>query len=628
MCAINGLINWDAIGELDAKKIQKSLTEMKYRGPDFSNQDKYEYAILGHNRLSILDLNSRSNQPLKSKNQRYTIVFNGEIYNYKEIKVELENKGVVFESTSDTEVLLEGFAIYGEEILPKLRGMFAFAIWDNQKNELFIARDRFGEKPVYYFYDHNKAFGFASNLAGITPLVSFELEINKQAIYELLSTQFIDNETCIYHKIEKLKPGHFAKINHKEILIKQYWSPDYKNKKEANFADIKHNVNQLLESSIAEQLEADVPVGLFLSGGVDSSVVASIASKYKKDITAITMSVPENNNFDEAEAAKFVAQKLKIKHTIINLDHNCVSNLPYILKTIEPIADASLIPTMAIAREASINFKVMLSGDGGDEIFGGYKKPIHFIENPFKGNFITKSIINSVLKSSDKFPYHYLYSKINDKRLFKWGSLESYYRHKSLSKSETNIIKNNTDNFQNKFLTHYNESEFHCSNEVDKLLYVGVKSNLTHDFLFKMDSANMFYSVESRSPFLDYRILDYTSKLSIQQLMPNNIDKEILKSIGSKYLPADFFNNPKKGFSIPYYDYLKTSWGDLLADFIKEGISSEMNLINADVVLKLINDYKIKQTYRTGKILYSILVFEIWLRVFHLKINPEQIKLI
>ena len=623
MCAINGLINWDRISELDSKKIQKSLGEMKYRGPDFSNQEKYDYAILGHNRLSILDLNSRSNQPLKSKNQRYTIVFNGEIYNYKEIKVELENMGVIFESTSDTEVLLEGFQIYGEEILPKLRGMFAFAIWDNQKNELFIARDRFGEKPFYYFYDQNKIFAFASNLAGITPLVHFDLEIN-----ELLSTQFIDSESCIYNKIEKMNPGYFARINQKEIQIEQYWSPDYKNKIEENFANIKQNVNQLLESSIAEQLESDVQVGLFLSGGVDSSIVASIASKYKKDLTAITMSVPENKSFDEAEAAKFVAQKLKINHTIINLDQNCVSNLPYILKTIEPIADASLIPTMVIAKEASKNFKVMLSGDGGDEIFGGYKNPIHFIENPFKGNFITKSIINSVLKSSDKFPYHYLYSKINDKRLFKWGSLESYYQNKSLSKSETDIIKNDLNEFQNKFLTHYNESKLHCNNEVDKLLYVGIKSNLTNDFLLKMDSANMFYSVESRSPFLDHRILDYTSKLSINQLMPNGIDKEILKNIGSDYLPKEFFNNIKKGFSIPYYDYLKTTWGNLLADFIKEGISSEMNLINADVVLKLINDYKKKQTFRLGKILYSILVFEIWLRVFHLKMNPEQIKLI
>lgn len=626
MCGISGIINFNGIQNEDVVKVKKSLLEMTYRGPDFSDSYSDSHVILGHNRLSILDLNPRSNQPMHTTDGNFTIVFNGELYNYKELKLSLQQLGKTFTGTSDTEVLLQGYVEYGSDIVNYIRGMFAFVIWDFQKKEVFVARDRFGEKPFYYFSDDN-SFCFASNLSGIVALKNEEPKISKQAIYELLSQQYIDTSSCIYEGIYKLPPACSMKISFKSCEIKPYWTPNYKQKSKADFETHKTKLHHLLQDAVSEQLVADVPVGLFLSGGVDSAVITALASQQKKDITAITMSVPNNKAFDESEAATFVAKKLNINHQIVPLDNSCVESLPYILKTIEPLADASLIPTMAIAKAAQKEFKVMLSGDGGDELFGGYKRPVVYNENSFSGNKFTQQIVSLVIKNSDLVPFNYFYSKLNDKRIYKWAGLNGFYQNKSLSNKQFKELLKTDQNLQNNVYNKYLESEQYTKDEADKILYVGIKSNLVDDFLFKMDSANMFYSVESRAPFLDHRILDYSSKLTIKDLMPNGIDKEILKSIGCEYLPKEFFEQPKKGFSIPYYDYLKTTWGTLLHDFLREGISSDMNLIDANESLKLLESYRQKPSFKLGKILYSILVFEIWLRVFHLKINPEEIKM-
>jgi asparagine synthase (glutamine-hydrolysing) len=627
MCAISGIIKWSGTTESDNNKVATSLLEMDYRGPDFSAVKHGPFAVLGHNRLAILDLNPRSNQPMTTIADRYSIVFNGEIYNFKELKAELQGLGVDFNSTSDTEVLLQGFITYGAEIVPKLRGMFAFALWDEQNKELFVARDRFGEKPFYFIYEEATFFAFASNLSGIVALTSQELEINKQAVYELLSQQYITNESCIYNGIQKLAAGHYMTISAIGCVTSRYWELAYRNKIEGSFEESKNTVHQLLSESVAEQLVADVPVGLFLSGGVDSSLIAAIASRKRNDITAITMSTPENKSFDEAETAAFVAKKLKINHKIVVLDKSSVNSLPYILKNIEPLADASLIPTMAIANEAKSDFKVMLSGDGGDEVFGGYKQPVLFNKTPFQGTLWSKRIANKVIKKANSSSNNYLVSKFNDQRIFKWAGIEGFYNNVMLQPDRAKKLLKTKLSLQNPTESYLEDSFDFTTEEADKLLYVGVKSKLVGDFLYKMDSATMFSSIESRAPFLDHRIIDFTSKLSTKQLMPNGIDKEILKSIGTEYLPKEVFLNPKKGFSIPYYDYLKSTWGVLLEKLLKEGISSDLNLIDPDCALDLLKIYRLQPSFKLGKILYSILVFEIWLRVFHLKIDPNEINL-
>ncbi|TRX41251.1 asparagine synthase (glutamine-hydrolyzing) [Flavobacterium restrictum] len=627
MCAISGIVNWLGTKESDKTKVITSLAAMEYRGPDFSAIQQREFTVLGHNRLAIVDLNPRSNQPMTTIDNRYTIVFNGEIYNYTTLKNDLKSQGIAFNSTSDTEVILKGFVKYGNSFIAKLRGMFAFSIWDEYTKEMLLARDRFGEKPFYYMYEEGLSFAFASNLSGIVALTNQKLNINKQAVYELLSQQYITNESCIYDGIKKLAPGHYMTITASNCVVNSYWQLDYSDKLDLSYEESKNTVHQLISESVSEQLIADVPVGLFLSGGVDSSIIAAVSSKKKKDITAITMSTPDDKKFDEAEAASFIAIKLKINHKIVFLDKSCVNELPYILKNIEPLADVSLIPTMAIAREAKNDFKVMLSGDGGDEIFGGYKQPVLFNQTNFKETVWSKRLASLVVKNTHYFPFNYLESKINDERIYKWGGLDTYFSKLILQPRQGKKILKTTQILKNSNEFYLNQAINFTSDEADKLLYVGVKSKLVGDFLYKMDSGNMHAGIESRAPFLDHRIVDFTAKLRIKQLMPNGIDKEILKSIGTEYLPKEVFLNPKKGFSIPYYEYLKTSWGILLEKFIKEGISSELGLIEPNCVLELVKIYRLKPSFKIGKLLYSILVFEIWLRVFHLKMDPNEINL-
>ncbi|ARV13810.1 asparagine synthase (glutamine-hydrolyzing) [Polaribacter sp. SA4-12] len=628
MCAINGIINWEGIHQSDIDCVKKSLKEMDYRGPDFSQTSIDDFSILGHNRLAILDLNPRANQPLFSEDKRYSIVFNGEIYNYKILRNELISLGVNFKSTSDTEVLLNGFILYGIEVLKKLRGMFAFVIWDKKEKKIFAARDRFGEKPFYFINKAQNFFCFASNLNGIVQLSKEKLEIDKVAVYQLLNQQYIDVDTCIYKGIKKIHPGSYLLITKDKTVIKKYWQLDYKEKINFDFKTTKNKVQKILKSAVSEQLEADVSVGVFLSGGVDSSIIASIASKQKNDITALTISTPDDVKNDESKSAAYVANTLKINHKIIKLNRDCVNELPYILKNIEPLSDASLIPSTAITKEAKKEFKVMLSGDGGDEVFGGYKVPLQYKENTFKGNSITSSIVNNLIKKADNPIQNHFYSKLNTKRIFKWGGLESYYNNTSLSKTLEKEILNQDFNLISSSKKYYKESLNYITNKEDSLFYVGIKSKLVDDFLFKIDSSSMHNSIESRAPFLDHRLIEFTSKLSLNQLCPNNIDKEILKSIGTDYLSKEFFNLPKKGFSIPYYNYLENSWGDILLSLIKEGVSSDLGLLKPNSVEKLLNYYKINPNFRIGKILYSILILEIWLRVFHLKMNPNDIKLI
>jgi asparagine synthase (glutamine-hydrolysing) len=629
MCAINGIISWHGIQENHLERVKKSLLEMEYRGPDFSKIETKNKVSLGHNRLSIVDLNYRSNQPMGSEDGRYSIVFNGEIYNYKSIKKELIGFGINFYSESDTEVLLKGYIFFKEKILQKIRGMFSFAIWDNQEEELFIARDRFGEKPFYYVNSVDKEFLFASNLSGIVELYSGELNIDKEAVFQLLNQQYIDNDVCIYKGINKLSPGHYIVLNKNNFTINKFWNLDYRNKVSVDFNSAKIDLHDILKSSVEEQLQADVPVGVFLSGGVDSTVVTSIASKQKKNITALTISTPDDINNDESKAASYVAKTLNINHKIVKLNKSCVNDLPYVLKNIEPLADASLIPSTAITKEAKKEFTVMLSGDGGDEVFGGYGLPIKYNLGSFTGNAFTTKIIKSLIQTADNSVTGFLYDKLNTKRLFKWGGLSLFFQNTSLSKTlRKELLNNYKPRNLNSTYKHYIESLKYSNKEEDSLLYVGVKSKLVDDFLLKLDSSSMINSIESRAPLLDVRLIEYTSKMTIDSLAPNNVDKQILKEIGSEYINKDFFNLPKKGFSIPYYNYLKNNWGDILLGLVKEGVSSDLNILNPIAVEKLLSSYRRKPTFRIGKILYSILVLEIWLRVFHLKQNPEKISLV
>ena len=373
MCGIAGKISFNTFQNYE-QEVKNACDAMAYRGPDNITVNTIGNATLGHCRLAIIDLSPEANQPFYSEDNRYSIVFNGEIYNYREVRSQLEKEfGLKFRTNSDTEVLLKGFIEIGPNILERLRGMWAFAVWDNQKQQLFIARDRFGEKPLFYYFD-NGVFLFASNLSGVSNLIT-DKELNPKAISELFAYQYISQQQSIYKGVKKLLPAQYGYVTKEELKLSTYWEVKYDEKIDISFEDAQVKVEEIMHSSIQEKLISDVPLGLFLSGGNDSGLVAAIASHYKKGITSVTLSTPQNPELDEAVYARQIAQLHGLNYNQVDLEIDCINKLPQLLSMIEPFADSSIIPTAAVSEKAKQFLTVVLTGDGGDEIFGGYGIP-------------------------------------------------------------------------------------------------------------------------------------------------------------------------------------------------------------------------------------------------------------
>lgn len=630
MCGIAGKISFNTLQNYE-QDVKNACDAMAYRGPDNRTINSIGNAVLGHCRLAIIDLSTDANQPFYSEDRRYSIVFNGEIYNYKEVRNELENNfGLSFKTNSDTEVLLKGYILKGAQILESLRGMWAFAIWDNQEEKLFVARDRFGEKPLFYHFE-DRVFSFASNLSGISKLIKTN-ELNPKAISELFAYQYISQNQSIYKDVRKLLPAQFATISKNGIKLSSYWEVKYYEKIDISFEEAQTKVEEIMHLSIQEKLISDVPLGLFLSGGNDSGLVAAIASQYKKGITSVTLSTPQNPELDEAIYAKQIAELHGLNYHQVDLEIDCINKLPQLLSMIEPFADSSIIPTAAVSEKARQFLTVVLTGDGGDEIFGGYGIPamLNKIEkSPLPLGKLMDELSNRRFQPGWKYP-----SKIASiERMIKYGGLNSYCN--SMDYEPANIRKLL---FQSAFIKELEEEQAFFPKSIiknykgrisrhDMMLYLGVKGYLPDDFLMKVDSGTMFASIESRAPFLDNRLIEFTSKLKPEVLMPDGKEKLLLKKICEKYLPKEIVYKKKTGFRIPVRDYFNTKWADLLKGYINEGISADLGITNIEGCLKLINWYQKARPSQMEKLLFSMLVFEIWLRVFYLKKEIQKINL-
>ncbi len=622
MCGIAGKISFNTFQNYE-QEVKNACEAMAYRGPDNITVNTIGNATLGHCRLAIIDLSPEANQPFYSEDKRYSIVFNGEIYNYKEVRSQLEKEfDLKFRTNSDTEVLLKGFITIGPQILDRLRGMWAFAVWDNQNQELFIARDRFGEKPLFYYFD-NGVFLFASNLSGISNLLTNK-ELNPKAISELFAYQYISQQQSIYKGVTKLLPAQFGYVTKDELKLSSYWQLKYDEKIDISFEDAQLKVEEIMHSSIQEKLISDVPLGLFLSGGNDSGLVAAIASHYKKGITSVTLSTPQNPELDEAMYAQQIAKLQGLNYNQVDLEIDCINKLPQLLSMIEPFADSSIIPTAAVSEKAKQFLTVVLTGDGGDEIFGGYGIPA--LLNRIKPSALPLATIMDELSNRRFQPgWKYPPKVANIERMISYGGLNSYcnamdYEPSNIRKllfksSFLNELETEQAYFQKSIIRSYKGN---ISNH-DMMFFLGVKGYLPDDFLMKVDTGTMYASIESRAPFLDNRLIEFTSKLKPEVLMPNGQEKLLLKKICEKYLPKEIVYKKKTGFRIPVRDYFNGKWTDLLRGYIKEGISSDLGIINIEGSLKLIDWYQKARPSQMEKLLFSMLVFEIWLRVFHLK---------
>lgn len=578
MCGIYGINKKETKEQLDT-----ILNLAGFRGPDYTGISIESIYSFGHNRLAIIDLDSRSNQPFKCEN--YEIVFNGEIYNYLDIKDELIKKGYEFNTNSDTEVLLVGYKAYGEKILDKLNGMFAFVIYDPVKNIFFGSRDRLGKKPFYY-YRKGDIFEFASQLKQIS--LKKDLKIDKRSEKLYFRYGYVPEPYSIFEDVYKLEAGHSFTydLNSFEFTKKQYWDISTLNEHFTNsYETIKKDLKDLIVDSIKQRLHSDVPVGVFLSGGVDSSLVSSIVAKelgQKLDTFSIKFS---DAQFDESNIAKEIATILGTKHHTLDCKPEDMIDLIENLNEYydEPYNDSSSLAMMLLSRETRKHVTVALSGDGGDELFWGYNNYFRMakVRKLYELPKFIRSGASFVLNKSSNYRMKKVADGLNI------DTLEELF-----------LYSGRLFNFEKLF----NQKNILCQDEYKKYLYskrdffermsdYDIKTYMNGDIFTKVDRATMAYSLEARTPLVDYRVVEYSQKIPFKYKYENGSGKNILKDILYDYLPKEIFDRPKSGFTVPLKNWFRNELKDYVYETLSEKNLKKIDDINISYVKQMIENH-------------------------------------
>jgi len=659
MCGITGFVSTRSLSEEDLYVyIDKMSSVLNHRGPDDTGAwvDKEKNISLGHKRLSILDLSAFGHQPMTSSSNRYIIVFNGEIYNHlilrKELN-ELSSEIISWSGTSDTETLLKCFDVYGiENSIKKLIGMFSIAVYDKKYNEITLIRDRLGEKPLYYGMVDG-SFVFGSELKAIKQFPNFNNPINRYALKKYFEYMYIPAPYSIYEGIFKLEPGHILKLNVNDIRscddcidlrknITQYWNLERKIKKQPRNEQKKiednsiTNLERILKDSVKTQMISDVPIGSFLSGGIDSSLITSLMqSNSSKPIQTFTIGF-EESSFDESEHAEKVANHLGTDHFELFVTSNqakdLIPKLPLIYD--EPFADSSQIPTFFVCASAAQKVKVCLSGDGGDEVFGGYNRYFwgprlwnNFSWMPFIfRSFIGKSVgmvpqsswsklenfLSMIPSSKSNFSNIGNKAKKLSKALENSNNINDIYISliSELDSSEDivlNVNDNKIDQFGDPLVDRNISKDFAL-----EMMFRDTVSYLPDDILCKVDRAAMANSLETRVPFLDHRVVEYAWNLPIEMKIKNNTGKWGLRKILSKYVPTEITDRPKTGFAVPIGEWLRGPLKEWAEDLINEEKLIRQGYINHKKVRNIWEMHQSRSYDYTSQI-WSILMFQCWL---------------
>lgn len=610
MCAIAGYYSPEA--RFSRSELEVMTNCLSHRGPDSEGYFFDDIAGLGHKRLKILDLSDKGNQPMHSKNGRFVIAYNGEVYNYNEIARELraENTALNFVSSSDTEVILEAFSFWGEHFVHRLNGMFAIAIYDKIEKELYLYRDRIGIKPLYYHWDGSSLL-FASEINSFKEVQSVEKTINQQAIAAFLHLGYIPAPLSIYESIHKLEAGAFLKISKNTLIKAKYWEP-HSVIREGVITDemeAQKQLESLIAHSVKSQLIADVPSGVFLSGGIDSSLIAAMAVKVSSaPINTFSIGFKENK-FDESVHAQKVAGHLKTNHHEFIVSHNDAIQIltGELFNTYgEPFADSSAIPTMLVSKLAKQYVTVALSGEGGDELFFGYgayqwAKRLH---NPFVKLF--KNTLSVTLN-----PWHPKASS-----LLKYNSSHNIHSHIFSQEqhlfSMPEVLNLINKAVGNNFMIDMKFPASRKLSEMEMQALFDLQYYLPDDLLTKVDRASMHYSLEARVPYLDHNIVELALNISPDLKYKNGETKYLLKKILYQYIPKAYFDRPKQGFSVPLQQWLDNDLNFLINDFLSEKIIKKYGLVNYKEVEKLKIGYKKGGKYLYNK-LWLLIVLHKWL---------------
>ena len=620
MCGIAGF--W---GKGNESVMRVMTEELNHRGPDFIGTffDPKMALGFGHARLSILDLSSGANQPFFSEDKRFVIVFNGEIYNFKSIRQDLIERGYgPFHTQGDTEVLLKAYQADGIACLSKLNGMFAFAIFDYERNELLLAKDRMGKKPLYIAQAAGTLL-FGSELKAILKHPEFKSELNLNALNHYLTLDYVPTPISIFDGVEKLEGGHYFRIDYKGIVSRgAFWEPNFI-PLEISFDEAKEELDRLLAEATALRLVADVPVGIFLSGGLDSSAVAYYAQK--QDANPIqTFSIGFNEkSYDERVYAQQVAQQLGTEHhERILTAQESIDLIPTVFSSLdEPFADPSILPTYLLSQFTRSKVTVALGGDGSDELLAGYPTFISDKLAPLM-SWMPFSMVQGLQKMVKFLPASDQNISLDFKlrQFLKGFESSKRFRHSqwlgSFSISEKKNLWNKDLVFK---IPHRNTlsviDDYAKRGSEQELIYMYLKTYLQDDILVKVDRASMMNSLEVRAPFMDVHVVEFLNRLPYDFKLKGFRGKHLLKETMRGKLPPDIIDRPKKGFGIPVSLWLKNELKDLCNDLLsKEAIESQGLFDYGDVEKLKQNHFKGRQNNR--KELWNLMVFQLWRRNF------------
>lgn len=584
MCGICGFISKRKIL---AEKLAEMNNTMRHRGPDDSGEiimQSGAYSVgLAHRRLSILDLSKAGHQPMFSEDGLITVVFNGEIYNYNELKKEFSD--YKFVSTCDTEIIIAAYLKWGIKAIEKFNGMFAIGIYDKRIDKLFLCRDRIGKKPLYYWCDEDNIV-FASELKPIMKSPGFTTILNKRAIGKFMFHQYILAPQTIFENVYKVCPGEIVSFSNGNIEKTKYWSVKGLTSP-LSYEEAKHKLKEMLLESCKKRMIADVPVGVFLSGGIDSSLVAGLTQSIAGQIKTFSIGFNEKK-YNEAEHAKKIATHLGTDHKELYLDESALfdflDDLPYYYD--EPFADNSQIATMAVSKLAKEDVTVVLSGDGGDELFCGYDSYLDIMKNKRKiklatilKRFLDFTGLKNCKSVHNALPSNFsLFSDTYRKNLgteFWIGFYETEL--KGLLNEETYSELN------------FEETRF-SENDVFNKMLADQATYIPDDILCKVDRASMKYSQEVRCPLLDYEIVEFANSLPFEYKYKET-KKRILKDIAYDYIPKELLDRPKMGFAIPTEKWLKSKLQDKVRQFANVNRLKNQGLFNAETMNRFISDY-------------------------------------
>jgi len=628
MCGITGFIDlWSTSSARDDDSRAATLDSMcrviRHRGPDDQGVMLEDGVALGMRRLSIIDL-AGGHQPISNEDNSVTIVFNGEIYNYRELQKTLQSRGHRFATNSDTETIVHAYEEFGASCLDQLRGMFAFAIWDDRNQKLFIARDRVGKKPLYYSVTRSGALVFGSELKSLLEHPEVERKINARALDAYFSLGYVPDPISIFENVEKLPPGHHLTFTCGRLTVERYWDFSYDSNGNGNghsASDYLEELRALLDEAVKLRLVSDVPLGAFLSGGIDSSTVVGLMSRHLGQPVK-TFSIGFNeDSYDELKYARLTAQKFGTEHHefLVTPDIcEVVDQLAWHFD--EPFADSSAIPTYVVSKLAREHVKVVLTGDGGDELFAGYSRYVterqrsrfdlvpRFVKDGLMDplsrglphgawgrNYLHNVSLDPIARYLDNVS---VFTGLNKSALYSAGFSDQLRDSSHLNAYFQELSRN-----------------VRTDAPLDSLLYIDSKTYLPGDILTKVDRMSMAVSLEARVPLLDHKLIEFVTRIPAAMKLAGNETKHLFKKAIAELVPAEIVNRPKQGFGVPIQYWINQQLRDRIRDTLHDPRTLERGYVSRKHVELLLDEHERgRRDHAMG--LWSLLMLELWHRQY------------